>query len=240
MLSNLSQFSPQGLNPQFAGPQTAGFPQMTPGLFGQPGAYNGNGQFGHESTHQSAFGGQPNPSPQFQNPYLQNPFAANPYQTNPYQQGQQGQQGPWSQSPGAPNPLQNSFGSHPGANIPVQQIVPVLAQLAQQIAVQSAVAQQIGIAVHQLAHQLAVQGLQGGLQGHPGGGFGAGQAFAGAGQPFGGGAAQPFGPGGPFPGTPGAQHFGPNSFSNTPQGGYGGFSPQQAQAWGANRPQTVQ
>jgi hypothetical protein len=226
MLSNLSlfspqglnpQFSPQGLNPQFAGLQTAGFPQMTPGLFGQPGAYNGNGQFGHESTHQSAFGGQPNPMPQFQNPYLQNPFAANPYQTNPYQQGQQG---PWSQSPAAPNPLQNSFGGHPGANIPVHQIVPVLAQLAQQIAVQSAVAQQIGIAVHQLAHQLAVQGQ--GPQGHPGGGFGAGQAFAGAGQPFGGGAAQPFGPGGPFLGSP------------------GGFNPQQAQAWGANRPQTIQ
>jgi hypothetical protein len=120
-------------------------------------------------------------------------------------------------------------------NIPVQQIVPVLAQLAQQIAVQSAVAQQIGIAVHQLAHQLAVQGLQS----YPGSGFGSGQAFAGAGQQFSGGAAQPFGPGGPFLGTPGAQYFAPNSF-NTPQGGYGGFNPQQAQAWGANRPQTIQ
>jgi hypothetical protein len=215
MLSNLSQFSPQGLTPQFAGLQTAGFPQMTPGLFGQPGAYNGNAQFGHESTHQSAFGGQPNPSPQFQNPFAQNPFAANPYQTNPYQQGQQGQ---WSQSPAAHNPLQNSFGGHPGANIPVQQIVPVLAQLAQQIAVQSAVAQQIGIVIHQLAHQLAAQGQQG----YPGGGFGAGQGFGGAGQPFGGGAAQPFGPGGQFLGAP------------------GGFNPQQAQAWGANRPQTIQ
>jgi hypothetical protein len=246
MLSNVSQFSPQGLIPQFAGPQTAGYPQMTPSPFGQPGAYNGgayngNVQFGHESgqaglTHQLAFGGQPNPSPQYQNPFSQNPFAVNPYQTNPYQQGQQGQQGPWSQSPAAHNPLQNSFAG-PAGNIPVQQIVPVLAQLAQQIAVQSAVAQQIGIAIHQLAHQLAAQGLQGGQQGQPGGGFGTGQAFAGAGQPFSGGATQPFGPGGPFPGT---QHFGPNSFSNTPQGGYGGFSPQQAQAWGANRPQTVQ
>jgi hypothetical protein len=214
MLSNLSQFSPQGLIPQFAGLQTAGFPQMTPmtpGLFAQPGAYNGNVQFGHESTHPSAFGGQPNLVPQFQNPFLQNPFAANPYQTNPYQQG------PWLQSPAAHNPLQNSFAGSVG-NIPVQQIVPVLAQLAQQIAVQSAVAQQIGIAVHQLAHQLAVQGLQS----YPGSGFGSGQAFAGAGQPFGGGATQPFGPGGPFLGTP------------------GGFNPQQAQAWGANRPQTIQ
>jgi hypothetical protein len=216
MLSNLSQFSPQGLNPQFAGLQTAGFPQMTPGLFGQPGAYNGNAQFGHDPgqaglTHQSAFGGQPNPFPQNQNPFAPSPFATNPYQ-----------QGPWSQSPGAHNPLQNSYGGHPGANIPVQQIVPMLAQLAQQIAVQSAVAQQIGIAVHQLAHLLAVQGQQGGQQGQPGGGFGTGQAFAGAGQPFGGGATQPFGPGGPFLGTP------------------GGFNPQQAQAWGANRPQTIQ
>jgi hypothetical protein len=218
MLSNLSQFSPQGLIPQFAGLQTAGFPQVTPGLFGQPGAYNGNVQFGHESgqaglTHQSAFGGQPNLLPQFQNPFLQNPFAANPYQANPYQQG------PWLQSPAAHNPLQSSFAG-PVANIPVQQIVPVLAQLAQQIAVQSAVAQQIGIAVHQLAHQLAVQ-VQG-LQSYPGSGFGSGQAFAGAGQLFSGGAAQPFGPGGPFLGTP------------------GGFNPQQAQAWGANRPQTIQ
>jgi hypothetical protein len=221
MLSNLSQFSPQGLNPQFAGLQTAGFPQMTPGLFAQPGAYNGayngNVQFGHESgqpglTHQSAFGGQPNSFPQIQNPFLQNPFAANPYQTNPYQQG------PWLQSPAAHNPLQNSFAGGPVGNIPVQQIVPVLAQLAQQIAVQSAVAQQIGIAVHQLAHQLAVQGLQS----YPGSGFGNGQAFAGAGQLFSGGAAQPFGPGGPFLGAP------------------GGFNPQQAQAWGANRPQTIQ
>jgi hypothetical protein len=234
MLSNLSQFSPQGLIPQFAGLQTAGFPQMPPGLFAQPGAYNGNVQFGHESgqaglTHQSAFGGgQPNPFPQSQNPFLQNPFAANPYQTNPYPQG------PWLQSPAAHNPLQNSFAG-PAGNIPVQQIVPLLAQLAQQIAVQSAVAQQIGIAVHQLAHQLAVQGLQS----YPGSGFGSGQAFAGAGQQFSGGAAQPFGPGGPFLGTPGAQYFAPNSF-NTPQGGYGGFNPQQAQAWGANRPQTIQ
>jgi hypothetical protein len=218
MLSNLSQFSPQGLIPQFAGLQTAGFPQMTPGLFGQPGAYNGNFQFGHESgqaglTHQSAFGGgQPNPFPQSQNPFLQNPFAANPYQANPYQQ-----QGPWSQSPAAHNLLQNSFAG-PVGNIPVQQIVPVLAQLAQQIAVQSAVAQQIGIAVHQLAHQLAVQGLQS----YPGSGFGNGQGFAGAGQLFSGGVTQPFGPGGPFLGAP------------------GGFNPQQAQAWGANRPQTIQ
>jgi hypothetical protein len=194
MLSNLSQFSPQGVLPQFPGLQTAGLPQMTPGLFGQPGfgqpgafnPYNSTAQFGHDSgqaglSHPSAFGGQPNPF--VQNPFIQNqfapsPFAPNSYQANPYQH----QQGPWSQSPGAYNPLQSSFGGHPGATIPVHQIVPVLGQLAQQIAVQSALAQQIGIAVQQLAQQLAAQGQQ----------------------------------------------------------GYSGFNPQQAQAWGANRSQTIQ
>jgi hypothetical protein len=218
MLSNLSQYSPQGLLPQFPGLQTAGSPQMTPGLFGQPGAYNGHAQFGHES-------GQA-------------------WQT---QQFPQSQQFPFGAHP---------VGAHQGVNsqsqqIPVQQIVPLLAQLAQQIAVQSVVAQQIGAAVHHLTHQLATQLATQGPQGHPGGGFGAGQAFGGP-QPFGGpqafgghqpfaggGGAQPFGSAGPLLGTPGAQYFGPNSF-NTPQGGYGGFNPQQGQAWGANRPQTIQ
>ena len=213
MLSNLSQYSPQGLLPQFPGLQTAASPQTTPGLFGQPGAYNGHAQFGHESG-----------------------------------QAWQTQQFPQSQ--------QFPFGAHQGVNIqsqqiPVQQIVPLLAQLAQQIAVQSVVAQQIGTAVHHLTHQLAAQLASQGPQGYPGGGFGAGQAFAGVTQPFGaqpfglngpflGGGAQPFGLAGPLLGTPGAQYFGPNSFSNSPQGGYGGFNPQQAQAWGANRPQTIQ
>jgi hypothetical protein len=167
---------------------------MTPGLFGQPGAYNGSAQFGHESgqaglTHQSAFGGQPNAAAQ--NPFTQNQFSPSPFATHPYQQGpwSQNQQGPWSQSPVAHNPFQSSFAGPAGVNIPAQQIVPVLAQLAQQIAVQAAVAQQIGLAVHQLAHQLAAQA---------------------------------------------------NSFSNSPQVGYGGFNPQQAQAWGAGRQQTIQ
>ncbi len=112
---------------------------------------------------------------------------------------------------------QGGFGQHGlfGGPVPAHQIVPVLGQLAQQIAVQSAVAQQIGIAVHQLAHQLALQGLQG----YPGSAFGAGQVLGGVGQPYIGGGAQPFGLGA--------------------QGAYGGFNPQ-AQAWGANRPQTIQ
>jgi hypothetical protein len=184
---------------------------------------------------QGLFGqGQGQPSPynghsQFDH---ESPFAPNPYQQSPWLQNAGAHNPPQSSFaghyPGAHNLLQNSFAGHPGVNVPAQQIALVLAQLAQQIAVQSAVAQQIGIAVQQLAQQLATQGP------------GAGQAFAGGGQPFIGGAAQPFGLGGPILGNPGAQYFGPNSFSNTPQGGYGGFNPQQAQAWGANRPQTIQ
>jgi hypothetical protein len=174
MLSNFTQYSPQGLMPQFPGLQTAGLPQINQGFFGQgqpspyngASPYNGHSQFGHES-------GQAGLSQQF-------PFVSQP-----------------SPFGGQFNPLQNAFAGHPGVNVQLQQIVPLLAQLAQQIAVQSALAQQIGFAVHQLAHQLAAQGL--------GQGPGAGQAFA-----------------------------APQAFIG------GGFNPQQAQAWGANRPQTVQ
>jgi hypothetical protein len=80
--------------------------------------------------------------------------------------------------------------------------------------------QQIGIALQQLAQQLATQSLQT-------------QAYASAGQPL--------GFGGSFVGNPagsGGQYFGQNPFAGA-QGGYGGFSPQ-AQAWGANRQQTIQ
>ncbi|MDB6161273.1 MAG: hypothetical protein JWO04_4979 [Gammaproteobacteria bacterium] len=171
MLSNPLQYSPQSLLPQFPGLQSAGLPQMSPGLFGQPGAYNGTAQFGHDFG-QAAVG-------------QQFPFGA---QTNPYLQSQL-----W-QGPGAHNPFLSSFGGHTGASIPAHQIVPVLGQLAQQIAVQSAVAQQIGMAVQQLAHQLALQGqgLQGypgaqGLQGYPGGqgGYGLGPQAQGWGQAWG-------------------------------------------------------
>src|SRR5882757_1590595 len=142
MLSNLSQYSPQGLLPQFPGLQTAGLPQMTPGLFGQPGAYNGNAQFGNAQlgpesgqggfSQPFAFGGQANPFMQNafpQNPFVQNPFAAGAFAPNPYLQGQ------W-QSPVAHNPFLSSFAGQAGAHIPAQQIVPVLGQLAQQIAFQ--------------------------------------------------------------------------------------------------------
>jgi hypothetical protein len=149
-----------------------------------------------------------------------------PLAANPYLQGQ------W-QGPVAHNPFIGTFTGHAGAGIPAHQIVPVLGQLAQQIAVQGAVAQQIGLAVHQLAHQLASQGA-----GYPGSGFGAGQLFGAAGQPYIGGTAQLFGAQSPGMGQPGmGQPFG---FSG--QGGYGGLGPQTqgwGQAWGG-RPQTIQ
>jgi hypothetical protein len=40
-------------------------------------------------------------------------------------------------------------------------------------------------------------------------------------------------------GVGGGQYFGQNPFAGV-QGGYGGFNPQAAHAWGANRPQTIQ
>jgi hypothetical protein len=187
MLSNPLQYSPQSLLPQFPGLQAAGLPQMNPGLFGQPGAYNGTAQFGHDFGQAAV--GQQTPfgfGQGFNQGFGQQfPFGA---QTNPYLQSQL-----W-QGPGAHNPFLSSFGGHTGASIPAHQIVPVLGQLAQQIAVQSAVAQQIGMAVQQLAHQLALQGqgLQGypgaqGLQGYPGGqgGYGLGPQAQGWGQAWG-------------------------------------------------------
>jgi hypothetical protein len=110
---------------------------------------------------------------------------------------------------------QTPFTQNPFLQHPAQHLVTVLGQLALQLAAQGAVTQQIGIALHQLAQQLGTQSLQG----YPGG-FGAGQAFAGVGPPYAGG---------------GGQYFGQNPFA----GGYSGFNPQ-AQAWGANRPQTIQ
>jgi hypothetical protein len=77
MVSNLSQYSPQGLASQFPGLQGAGWPQMNPGLFGQPGMGGGNVSFGQDSP----FGAQANSFAQ--NPFVQNPFVTNPYQQSP-------------------------------------------------------------------------------------------------------------------------------------------------------------
>ena len=201
MLSNLSQYSPQGLMPQFPGLQAAGFPQMYPGLFGQAGAYNGGvhntGPFGQELaqaglSQQFPFGGQINPflqSPLAQTQFSQGPFALNPYLHSP-----------WLQGPVGHNPLQNSFAHNAGANSPAQHIVPVLGQLAQQIAVQNAVTQQIGTTVQQLAQQLAQQGFGSpgfagqGLGNHGFGGQGFGVGYGGFGpQPQGWGGNQAWG-----------------------------------------------
>jgi hypothetical protein len=189
MLSNFSQYSPLGLIP----PQGAGWLQMSPGLFGQPGANGGNAPFAHESVQAGfgpqfpfGFGGQANAfaqNPLTPNPFWQNPFAT-PYMNSPLSQGY---------------PANN-----PSAVHNPQHVVAVLGQLAQQFSVHAATTQQIGIALHQLVQQLLVQSAAGGL-GAGGGGQYSGQS--------------------PFAGT---------------QGGYGGFNPQAAQGWGANRPQTIQ
>ena len=133
MLSNFSQYSPQGFIPQFPGLQGAGWPQMSPGLFGQPGAYAGFVPFAHEPALAGMY-----PSSFLQNPFVPSPLAPSPL---------------------AYNPLPGSFAGFAGAHHPAQQIVLVLGQLAQQISVQTAVTQQISIALQQLVHQLAVQGL---------------------------------------------------------------------------------
>jgi hypothetical protein len=153
MLSNFSQYSPQGFIPQFPGLQGAGWPQISPGLFGQPGAYAGFVPFAHEP----ALAGM------YPSPFLQTPFAPSPFAPSPL-----------APSPLAYNPLLGSFAGYAGAH-PAQQIVLLLGQLAQQISAQTAVTQQISIGLQQLVHQLAVQGLQT----HPGalGAFG-GQYFA--------------------------------------------------------------
>jgi hypothetical protein len=155
MLSNFSQYSPQGMSAPFPGLQAAGFPgypTSNPAQFGFNGPFGNapgydSAQFG--PAQQQSFGAQPFGA---QSPWLgQNPFAA--LTANPYLQGPH---------------AGNSFAHHP-----VQQIVPVLGQIAQQVAIQSAVTQQIGVALHQLAHHLALQSLQG----QQGIGFGGAQGF---------------------------------------------------------------
>jgi hypothetical protein len=161
MISNASQYSPQGLMNPFAGLQAAGSPYMSPGLFGH-GAY---APFGADSaqagqSQQYPFGGQTNPF--LQNPFTQGQFQS-PFATNPYLQGQQ-----WQGSL-ANNPLLNSFAGLAGAHHPSQHVIAMLGQLAQHLSLQGVITQQIGTALHQLTQAL----------------FAAGQPYAGAGQPFG-------------------------------------------------------
>lgn len=146
MLANFSQFSPQGLIP----PQGAGWPQMSPGLFGQLGANSGNSAFGQESA-QGGLG--------LQSPFgWQNPFTSSPYLNSPLSQGYL-----------ANSPLQGQgANAGPSAMHNPQYIIAVLGQIAQQFYAHSATAQQIGIGLHQLVQQLLVQSSSGG---------GAGQYF---------------------------------------------------------------
>jgi len=108
--------------------------------------------------------------------------------------------------------VSSPFASFAGQAVhhPAQQMLLLLGQLAQQICAQGVASQQIGMSLYQLAYQLLAQPLA--VQGI------APQPFIGTGQPFGLGA--------PF-------------FAGTAPGGFG-ITPQQAQAWGATRPQTIQ
>ena len=229
MLSNFSHYSPQGFIPQFPGLQGAGWPQMSPGLFGQPGTYAGYVPFAQEPALagmypspflQTPFAPSPflqtpfAPSPFLQTPFAPSPFAPSPFAPSPFAPSPFAPtpfapspflQTPFASSPFAPNPLIGSFAGYAGAHHPAQQIVLLLGQLAQQISAQTAVTQQISIGLQQLVQQLAVQGLQ-----NPG----ALGAF-------------------------GGQYFAQSPFSGATQGAFGGFTPQ-AQPWGANRAQTIQ
>jgi hypothetical protein len=184
MLPNFSQYSPQGLLPQFPGPQGAGSLQINPALFGQPGcaqpgANGGNAAFGFDFA-------QTGPSPQ-------SPFGpqANSFQHNPFQGSVAGHAG------------------HAGLHNPSQHVIMLLGQLAQQLSAHSVLTQYSASALQQLAQVLAAPSQQ---------------------NPWGG------------PGIAG-QYFGQSPFANAQgaygQGAYAGFGPQ-AQAWGANRSQTIQ
>ena len=194
MLSNPSQYSPQALMSQFSGPQAAGSPQMSPGLFGQPGANGAYAAFGADPS--QAGQGQPYPCGAQTNPFLQHPFIQGQFAQNPYLQSPS-----WQGSP-VHNPSLNSFAGPAGAQNPGQHVIALLGQLAQHVSVHAAITQQIGIALHQLTQQLAVQSSA------YGGGLGIGQ---------------PPGFGGPFAASPGgAQYFGQSPFAGG-QGGYAGF-----------------
>jgi hypothetical protein len=154
MLSNLSQYSPQGLTPQFPG---LGGP-INPGLLGQPGTIGGGNlpfgqEFGHTPNQQHPFQGPTN----MQNPFALSQFPQIPFAMNPYLQSQ---------------PLQNSFAGYAGAPSPAQYIYAVLGQLVQSLSINSTVIQQLGVALQQLSQLVAAQSLQS----HPG--VGGGQYLA--------------------------------------------------------------
>ena len=158
MVSNLSQYFPQGLASQFPGLQGAGWPQSNPGLFGQPGMGGGNVSFGQDPwqaglNQQYPFGAQTNSS--VQTPFTQNPFPQHPAQHLVTVLGQLAQQ----------------LAAHAAVT---QQIGIALHQLTQQLA-------------QQFAQQLGAQSLQGYPGGFGAGQAfaGIGPPYASFGQPFG-------------------------------------------------------
>ena len=121
MQSNFSQYSPQGL----FSPQGAGWPQqMSPGLFGQPGANSGYAQFGQDFG-QAGFG----PQSPFGLGGQGNPFGQSPF-------GQQAQPGPHHTQHLVA--LLGQIAQHLAIhNAMTQQVGIALHQLVQQLAVQS-------------------------------------------------------------------------------------------------------
>ena len=121
-------------------------------------------------------------------------------------------------SPFAATPI--GFG---GAH-PAQTIVPLLGQLAQQFSAHGIVSQQIATVLHHLVQQVFSFQL-----------LAQSQPFIGAGQFFGLGTPML---GSPISQVTPGQYLTPSLFTGVPQA-YG-FTPQQAQAWGATRAQTIQ
>jgi hypothetical protein len=180
MLSTYSQYSPQGLMPQFLPGVLLG----APGGFAQPGAYAGNIPFGYDSRYSGAA----------QHPFAAYPFAAQPMLTSQLSQfpfatspfAGQGSVNPYLQSPSAPS-MYGVPNVLTGGHANPWQISSLVAQLAQQICVQGAIAQQTGIALYQLVQQLIQQVVHQAGQTHPGIGLDGGHAFG-----------SPFAPSGPF------------------------------------------
>lgn len=161
MQSNFSQYSPQGLVPQFPGLQGAGWPQTGPGLFGQPGANSAQASFGQDVgqpgwSQQYPFGSGGQAATFAQNPFTPGPFWQNQSASSPYLQNQ------LLQSALANNPMLGSIAGQPAPHNP-QYVIALLGQLAQQFSVHSALTQQIGIVLHQLTQQLAMQSSAAGL-----------------------------------------------------------------------------
>ena len=150
MLSNFSQYSPQGLIP----PQGAGWLQMSPGLFGQPGANSGNASFLHESGQGALFGPQlPLGFGGQANAFAQNPLGQSPF-TTPYMNSPQHVIALVGQ-------LAQQFSVHSAMT---QQIGVAIHQLVQQLLVQSSAGGLVG-GGSQYFGQGPFAGTQGGYSG---------------------------------------------------------------------------